>query len=101
MAVGISPLLANLFLHYTFDVWMTKNYPNAPWCRYADDGLVHCRSVKEAKRLGLRWKRGLRNAASRCIQQKPRLLTAKMEDALGRMTIPSLLSLAMSSGAVA
>jgi RNA-directed DNA polymerase len=44
----VSPLLANLFLHYTFDVWMTKNYPKAPWCRYADDGLVHCKSVKEA-----------------------------------------------------
>ena len=45
----ISPLLANLFLHYTFDVWMTQNYPQAPWCRYADDGLVHCKSVKEAQ----------------------------------------------------
>jgi len=45
----VSPLLANLFLHYTFDVWMTRNYPKAPWCRYADDGLVHCESVKEAQ----------------------------------------------------
>ncbi len=45
----ISPLLANLFLHYTFDVWMTRTYPEAPWCRYADDELVHCESVKEAQ----------------------------------------------------
>lgn len=45
----ISPLLANLFLHYVFDVWMTRNHPQAPWCRYADDGLVHCRSMKEAQ----------------------------------------------------
>ena len=45
----VSPLLANLFLHYTFDVWMARNYPKAPWCRYADDGLVHCKSVKEAE----------------------------------------------------
>jgi len=45
----VSPLLANLFLHYTFDVWMTRNYPKAPWQRYADDGLVHCKSVKEAQ----------------------------------------------------
>jgi len=49
----ISPLLANLFLHYTFDVWMTRTYPNAPWCRYADDGLVHCGSVKEAQEIKL------------------------------------------------
>lgn len=32
----ISPLLANLFLHYVFDVWMRKYYPNNPWCRYSD-----------------------------------------------------------------
>lgn len=45
----ISPLLANLFLHYVFDAWMTKHYPNTPWCRYADDGLVHCRTEHEAR----------------------------------------------------
>jgi len=45
----ISPILANLFLHYVFDLWMTKNLPNAPWCRYADDGLVHCKTEYEAK----------------------------------------------------
>ena len=44
----ISPVLANLFLHYTFDAWMTREYPNLPWCRYADDGLVHCRTESEA-----------------------------------------------------
>ena len=95
----ISPLLANLFLHYTFDVWMTRTYPKAPWCRYADDGLVHCRSVKEAQEIGLRWKRGLRNAAFRCIQRRPRLSTAKMRTAPERTTIPSLRSLGMSFGA--
>lgn len=44
----VSPILANTFLHYAFDLWMTRNYPDLPWCRYADDGLVHCRSEKEA-----------------------------------------------------
>lgn len=39
----ISPLLANLFLHYVFDKWMERNYPEVPFCRYADDGAVHCR----------------------------------------------------------
>lgn len=38
----ISPVLSNLFLHYVFDVWMKKNHANTPWCRYADDGLLHC-----------------------------------------------------------
>jgi group II intron reverse transcriptase/maturase len=44
----ISPVLANLFLHYTFDAWMTREHPDLPWCRYADDGLVHCRTEAEA-----------------------------------------------------
>lgn len=47
----ISPVLANLFLHYVFDKWMQQHYPNTPWCRYADDGLVHCRSETEAKQM--------------------------------------------------
>ena len=45
----VSPVLANLFLHYAFDLWMTRTHPELPWCRYADDGLVHCRSEQEAQ----------------------------------------------------
>jgi RNA-directed DNA polymerase len=44
----ISPVLANLFMHYAFDAWMTREHPDLPWCRYADDGLVHCRTEAEA-----------------------------------------------------
>lgn len=47
----ISPILSNLFLHYVFDAWMTKQYPQVPWCRYADDGLVHCRTEGEAQHI--------------------------------------------------
>jgi RNA-directed DNA polymerase len=42
-------VLSNLFLHYTFDVWMSRTFPDLPWCRYADDGLVHCRTEQEAQ----------------------------------------------------
>jgi RNA-directed DNA polymerase len=45
----ISPVLANLFLHYTFDIWMMKSFPGIEWCRYADDGLVHCRTEMQAQ----------------------------------------------------
>jgi RNA-directed DNA polymerase len=45
----VSPVLANLFLHYAFDVWMKRTFPQLPWCRYADDGLVHCRTEQEAQ----------------------------------------------------
>lgn len=47
----ISPVLANLFLHYAFDDYMTKEFPNVPWVRYADDGVTHCSSLKQAKYL--------------------------------------------------
>lgn len=47
----ISPLLSNLFLHYVFDAWMKKHFPEIPWCRYADDGLLHCRSMRQAREL--------------------------------------------------
>ena len=47
----ISPLLANLFLHYAFDKWLEKNFPHNPFERYADDSIVHCHSEREAKML--------------------------------------------------
>ena len=45
----ISPVLANLFLHYVFDIWLERKIPGLPWCRYADDGLVHCKTLKQAE----------------------------------------------------
>jgi RNA-directed DNA polymerase len=47
----VSPLLANLFLHYALDEWMKKNYPNIPWERYADDAVFHCKTEAEANTL--------------------------------------------------
>jgi hypothetical protein len=47
----ISPLLSNLFMHYTFDLWMKRSYPDKLWCRYADDGLVHLETEQEALEL--------------------------------------------------
>ena len=45
----VSPLLANLFLHYTFDLWMRRKYPHLPFERYADDVIVHCRTEAQAQ----------------------------------------------------
>jgi RNA-directed DNA polymerase len=42
----VSPVLANLFLHYTFDRWLSQHFPTIEWCRYADDGLLHCSTEK-------------------------------------------------------
>jgi group II intron reverse transcriptase/maturase len=45
----VSPLLANLFLHYAFDVWMQRTLPGVRFERYADDVIVHCRSERQAR----------------------------------------------------
>ena len=46
---AVSPILANLFMHYAFDKWMDRNYPDCPFERYADDVVVHCMSRRQAE----------------------------------------------------
>jgi RNA-directed DNA polymerase len=45
----MSPLLANLFLHYAFDRWVAEHLRSVRFCRYADDGVVHCKSLAQAQ----------------------------------------------------
>ncbi len=45
----ISPLLANIFLHFAFDKWMEKYHANMPFERYCDDAIIHCTSHKQAQ----------------------------------------------------
>lgn len=45
----ISPLLANLYLHYALDKWLEKYYPALRFVRYADDAIIHCHSEQQAK----------------------------------------------------
>ncbi|HEX9536970.1 MAG TPA: group II intron reverse transcriptase/maturase [Streptosporangiaceae bacterium] len=46
---AVSPVLANLFLHYAFDTWMARRFPALPFERYVDDAVVHCRSERQAR----------------------------------------------------
>lgn len=48
---SISPLLANLFMHYAFDAWMAREFPDVPFERFVDDVIVHCVSRQQAVRL--------------------------------------------------
>ena len=45
----ISPVLANLFLHYVFDMWMRRHHADVPFERYADDVVCHCRTLQQAQ----------------------------------------------------
>jgi len=47
----ISPLLANLYLHFALDVWLTRHYPEVRFVRYADDVVIHCRSKEQAEEI--------------------------------------------------
>lgn len=48
---AVSPVLANLFLHYAFDVWMTREFPGVLFERYVDDVIVHCRTQAHAEQV--------------------------------------------------
>jgi RNA-directed DNA polymerase len=48
---AISPLLANLFMHYAFDTWMARQFPAIGFERYCDDAVVHCRSESQARQV--------------------------------------------------
>jgi RNA-directed DNA polymerase len=48
---AVSPVLANLFLHYAFDAWMEREFPTVVFERYVDDAVVHCVSEKQARML--------------------------------------------------
>ena len=47
----VSPILANLFLHYTFDMWMQRQLPACSFERYADDAIIHCDSEDQARKV--------------------------------------------------
>jgi RNA-directed DNA polymerase len=48
---AVSPVLANLFLHYAFDTWLAGEFPDCPFERYADDAVVHCRTEQRARQV--------------------------------------------------
>ncbi len=73
----ISPILANLFLHYAFDRWMTVQFPRLPFCRYADDGLVHCRNLGQARYVKERLARRLEECGLEMHPDKTRIVYCK------------------------
>jgi RNA-directed DNA polymerase len=58
----ISPVLANLFMHYAFDKWMDREHPDKPFARYADDAVVHCKRKGDAEEL----RKGLEKRLAEC-----------------------------------
>lgn len=73
----ISPVLANLFLHYVFDKWMHKNHSGVKWCRYADDGLIHCNSEEEAQKMRTELEKRLKDCELEMHPTKTKIVYCK------------------------
>lgn len=70
----ISPLLANLYLHYTLDKWIDKHFKGLPFVRYADDVIIHCTSEVEAKSVLSRLKTRLQECGLRLNEEKTNIV---------------------------
>ena len=79
----ISPLLANLFLHYAFDVWMWRNQPRIPFERFADDAICHCKSERQAKWLLAALERRMAECGLELHPQKTKIVYCKDDDRRG------------------
>ena len=79
----ISPLLANLFMHYAFDVWMKRHFPTIKFERYADDILVHCDTQPQAKQLLEAIKVRLKDCGLTLHPEKTKIVCCKRNDRNG------------------
>src|SRR5215218_3074169 len=73
----ISPLLANLFLHFTLDKWLEKHYQHVRFVRYADDVIVHCRNEAEAQQLKSAIAQRLQDVGLQLNEQKTKIVYCK------------------------
>jgi group II intron reverse transcriptase/maturase len=73
----ISPLLANLYLHYSLDQWLDKHYPYVSFVRYADDIILHCSTEQEAQDLLVFLKKRLREVNLSVNELKTKIVYCK------------------------
>lgn len=79
----ISPVLANLFLHYAFDSFMADKYPKSWWERYADDGVAHCKTHQQAVYMQSVLRERFRLFGLELNEEKTRIIYCKDEDREG------------------
>lgn len=79
----ISPVLANLFLHYAFDAWMDRTFPGVRFERYADDSVVHCTSERQAREVLVGIRERLQQCGLELHPEKTRIVYCKDDDRPG------------------
>jgi len=80
----ISPILANLYMHYAFDRWMVVRSPQNPWARYADDAVIHCQTQEEAEILKEKLKKRLAACKLEVHPDKTRIVYCRSDKNSGR-----------------
>lgn len=80
---AISPLLANMFLHYAFDAWMAREYPAVRFERYCDDVIVHARSEREARQVRDAIAKRLAECGLELNENKTRIVYCRDDDRRG------------------
>ncbi len=78
-----SPLLANIYLHHTFDEWMKRHFPGVKFERFADDILVHCSSQKQAEKILEAIKARLKECGLEIHPEKTKIVYCKDADRKG------------------
>ena len=73
----ISPLLANIFLHFSIDRWLGKNYPEISFVRYADDMVIHCKTKEQAEAVLAAIKERLKQVKLRLNEKKTQVVYCK------------------------
>ena len=81
---SVSPVVANLFPHYAFDAWMTRQHPGVPFERYVDDAVVHCVSERQAQRMAVAIAERMVEVGLRLHPDKTRIVYCKDSNRRGR-----------------
>ncbi|MEU3349586.1 group II intron maturase-specific domain-containing protein [Streptomyces sp. NPDC006700] len=83
----MSPVLANLFLHYAFDAWMVREYPGCSFERDADDAVVHCRTLAEAERVLAALRSRMAEVGLELHPDKTRIVYCRDDNRRGRFPV--------------
>ena len=80
----VSPLLANLFMHYAFDLWMTRTYPDIRFERYADDVIIHAKSQAQAEQVLEAVRQRLKECRLELHPEKTKIVYCQDDDRRGQ-----------------
>ncbi|MFI7360511.1 group II intron reverse transcriptase/maturase [Streptomyces avidinii] len=80
---AVSPVLANLFMHYAFDLWLARKFPDVQFERYADDAVVHCVSERQATSVLAALENRMEEVGLRLHPDKTKIVYCKDEDRPG------------------